>query len=217
MGTPQVLLNYAPVSRGPWRLKALVDYEGHPVTSSFLVIRPKTVEWSIEVLWAILNSPFANAYAYCHGTKRTVLTGMIRALPIPDVKKEVLSNLHRLVKNYFEQFTLENQVLGISIDEKRAKKEMLIIDAEVMRLYDLSPKLERQVLDLFDGWQRNGVNFKFERYFPKNFESWIPLYEYLSEDYQRSTTSFVNKWVEDVRSPDVIRAFKAAEEAFKED
>jgi len=217
IGTPQVLLNYAPVSRGPWRLKALIDYEGHPVTSSFLVVRPQTAEWSVEVLWAILNSPLANAYAYCNGTKRTVLTGMIRALPTPDMKKEALSNLHHLVKNYFELFFSVDQVLGISIDEKKAKREMLAIDAEVMRLYDLPPRLERQTLDLFDGWQRNGVDFKFERYFPKDFESWIPLYEYLSEDYQRSTVSFVSKWVEEVRSPEIIKAFKAAEEAFKED
>ncbi|MCJ7721855.1 N-6 DNA methylase [Candidatus Bathyarchaeota archaeon] len=217
IGTSQVLLNYAPVSRGPWRLKALIDYEGHPVSSSFLVVRPQTTEWSIEVLWAILNSPLANAYAYCNGTKRTVLTGMIRALPTPDMRKEALSNLHHLVKNYFELFFSVDQVLGISIDEKKAKREMLAIDAEVMRLYDLPPKLERQILDLFDGWQRNGVDFKFERYFPKDFESWIPLYEYLSEDYQRSTVSFVSKWVEEVRSPEIIKAFKTAEEAFKED
>ncbi|MBM4049649.1 MAG: SAM-dependent DNA methyltransferase, partial [Planctomycetes bacterium] len=40
-GIPQLLLNYAPVSRGPWRLKAFMDRKGHPVTSRFLVIRPK--------------------------------------------------------------------------------------------------------------------------------------------------------------------------------
>jgi hypothetical protein len=103
------------------------------------------------------------------------------------------------------------------VNSKEAEQRILSIDAEVMRLYDLPPRLERQVLDLFNGWQRRGVDFKFERYYPKEFESYIPLYEYLSEDYQRSTISFVNKWVEDVRSPEIIKAFKAAEEAFKED
>lgn len=217
IGTPQVLLNYAPVSRGPWRLKALIDYEGYPVTSSFLVVRPQVAEWSVEVLWAILNSPLANAYAYCHGTKRTVLTGMIRALPIPDVGKEVLSSLGHLVTSYFELFSSASKVLHRDVDRKEAKRQMLTIDAEVMRLYDLPPRLERQVLDLFDGWQRNGVDFKFERYFPKDFESWIPLHEYLSEDYQRSTASFVTKWVEETRSPEIIKVFETAVEAFEED
>jgi len=216
-GVPQLLVNYAPVSRGPWRLKALIDKKGHPVTSSFLVVRPKTTDWSLEVIWAILNSPLANAYAYCHGTKRTVLTGMLRALPIPDVGKEVLSELGHLVKSYFELFSSASKVLQRDVDKKEAKRQMLAIDAEVIRLYDFPPRFERQVLDLFNGWQRNGVGFKFEHYFPKDFESWIPLHEYLSENYQRSTVSFVSKWVEEVRSPEIIKAFKAAEEAFKED
>jgi len=213
----QVLLNYAPVSRGPWRLKALIDYEGHPVTSSFLVVRPQTEVWSLDVLWAILNSPLANAYAYCHGTKRTVLTGMIRALPIPDVGKEALDRVRLLVKNYFELFSSASKVFQTDLDTKEAKRKMLAIDAEVMRLYDLPPKLERQVLDLFDGWERNGVDFKFTRYFPRDFESWIPLHEYLSEEYQRSTVSFVSKWVEETRSPQIIKSLDAATEAFRED
>jgi len=215
-GISQVLLNYAPVSRGPWRLKALIDYEGHPVTSSFLVVRPQTEEWSIEVLWAILNSPLSNAYSYCHGTKRTVLTGMLRVLPIPDVGKEVLSKLGRLVKSYFELFSSASKVLQRDVDNKEAKRQMLAIDAEVMRLYDLPPKLERQLLDLFAGWERKGVGFKFTGYFPKDFDSWIPLHEYLSEEYQRSTVSFVRKWVEEVRSPEMIKALEKATEVFKE-
>ena len=36
---------------------------------------------------------------------------------------------------------------------------MLQIDAEVLRLYDLPPRLERQILDLFAGWERQGVPF----------------------------------------------------------
>ena len=47
---PQVLLNYAPVSRESWRLKAFLDREGHPVSSRFLVIRPRDERWPIEAL-----------------------------------------------------------------------------------------------------------------------------------------------------------------------
>jgi hypothetical protein len=36
VGVPQILLNYAPVSRFPWRFKAVIDREGHAVTSRFL-------------------------------------------------------------------------------------------------------------------------------------------------------------------------------------
>lgn len=215
-GIPQILLNSAPVSRGPWRLKALMDRQGHSVTSSFIAIRPKKREWSLEVLWAILNSPLANAYIYCYGTKRLVGVTRILSLPIPNMNENDSSSLSKLVQDYFKIFRQKREFLQSEIDAKEVKQKILAIDAEVMRIYNLPPRLERQVLDLFDGWQRNGVDFKFERYFPKDFESWIPLHEYLSEDYQRSTASFVTKWVEEARSPEIIKAFKAAEEAFKE-
>lgn len=83
VGTPQVLLNYAPVSRGPWRLKALIDREGHPVTSNFITVRPTTASVSLEVLWALLNGPIANAFAYSHLGKRDNIVGDIRKIPIP--------------------------------------------------------------------------------------------------------------------------------------
>lgn len=83
IGTPQVLLNYAPVSSGPWRLKALIDKQGHPVTSRFIPVRPKKSSYSIETLWALLNSPVANAYAYSHLGKRDNIVGDIRKIPMP--------------------------------------------------------------------------------------------------------------------------------------
>jgi type I restriction-modification system DNA methylase subunit len=216
-GIPQVLLNSLRVGHGPWRLKALIDSKGYPVTTRFIVVRPKTEEWSLKVLWAILNSPLANAYAYCHSLERNNQTGMIRSIPIPDCDSYSLRRLANLVQDYFNLYDSQGKVLESDVDTRKVKRQMLAIDAEVMRLYDLPPRLERQVLDLFAGWPRKGVDFKFECYFPKDLESWIPLHEYLSEEYQRSTVSFVNKWVEEVKSPEIIKAFKAAEEAFKED
>ena len=75
-GIPQIVLNYARVSRKSWRLKAFLDREGHPVTSRFLVIRPHDKPWPLEALWGICNSPFANAYSYAFSTKRDVLGGV---------------------------------------------------------------------------------------------------------------------------------------------
>ncbi|MCK4821820.1 N-6 DNA methylase, partial [bacterium] len=45
--TPQVLLNSLRVGDGPWRLKALIDSKGYPVTTRYIVVRPKTKEWSL--------------------------------------------------------------------------------------------------------------------------------------------------------------------------
>jgi len=217
VGVPQVLLNSLRVGQGPWRLKALIDSKGHPVTTRFMVVRPKTKEWSLKVLWAILNSPLANAYAYCHSLERNNQTGMIRSLPLPDCNSYSLHCLANVVQYYFDLYDSRGKFLQGEVDAKEAERRMFAIDAEVMRLYNLPPKLERQMLDLFAGWERKGVDFDFRGYYPKDFESWIPLHEYISEEYQRSTVSFVSKWVEEVRSPEIIKAFKTAEEAFKED
>jgi len=215
-GTAQILLNYARVSYGPWRLKALIERKGRPVTSSFLVVRPREKEWSLEILWAILNSPFANAYAFCHSLERANLAGMIRSLPLPDCDFKSLKYLEGMVQGYFDLYTPLNKGLRKDTD-KECRRRILAIDAEVMRLYDLPPRLEREVLDLFYGYQRRGVDFRFTEYFPAAFESYIPLHEYLSEEYQRSTVAFVNKWVDEVRSPQIIKALEKATKAFKED
>ncbi len=216
VGTPQVIANYVRVGNGPWRLKGFIDRKGHPITSNFLVVRPKKSEWSLEALWAIVNSPFANAYAYCHSLERNNQTGMMRSIPIPNCTSLSLGQLDYLVKDYFALYASQGKILQSEVDPKEAERRLLAVDAEVMRLYDLPPKLERQVLDLFAGDQRKGVDFKFKRYYPEGFDSWIPLHEFLSEEYQRSTPSFVNEWVEKNRSPEVIKALKSAVEAFED-
>ena len=216
-GKPQILLNYAPVGRGPWQIKAILDAKGHPFTSSFLTVQPRNAQWCLEAIWAILNSPFANAYTYCHCTKRTIGTGKIQLLPIPNISTAALNNLSNLVRDYFALYASQDKIMQPEVDSKEAEHRMLAIDAEVMRLYDLPPKLEWQVLNLFDGCKRKGVDFDFDRYYPEGFESWIPLHVYLSEEYQRSTPSFVKKWVDETRSPELIKALEIAVQAFKED
>jgi hypothetical protein len=100
IGKPQVLLNYARVSRTAWRLKALIDEEGHPVTTDFLVVRPTLPALVLPVIWAILNSPVANAYAYCYSSKRHVLTGDICQMPVPDTAQQDFTKLKQAVNEY---------------------------------------------------------------------------------------------------------------------
>lgn len=216
-GTPQVLLNSIRVGDGPWRLKALIDSKGYPVTTRFIVVRPKTKEWSLEAIWAILNSPLANAYTYCHSLERNNQTGTIRNLPIPNCDPYSLHRLTNLVRDYFDLYDSKGKILHSDVDAKEARHRMLTIDAEVMKLYNLPPKLERHVLYLFAGWERKGVDFEFKGYYPEGFESAIPLHEYLSQDYQKATFKNVNKWVELNRSTVVSKAFEAAVDAFQDE
>jgi hypothetical protein len=213
IGRPQILMNYARVGSGPWRIKALIDREGRPVTSAFLTFQIQDENWSLFSLWAILNSPLANAYVYCNSMERHNLSGTVRAIPIPSCTKRTLGKLDGLVAEYFTLMEKGDSPFGVDIRDT-TRELLLSIDAEVTRLYDLPPKMEKRVLDLFQGVQRKGVDFSFTGYYPEDFESAVPLHEYLSEEYQRSTVSFVERWVEDNRSPEIIKAFERASEAF---
>jgi hypothetical protein len=170
IGVSQVLLNYAPASRGPWRLKALIDRGGHPVTSNFITVRPTASTCPIEVVWALLNSPVANAYAFSHLGRRHNLVGDIREIPIPNTRS--FEAVERAASAYLAAATSETA-------PAKLEKLLLRVDAEVLKLYSLPLELERHVLEVFSGWRRVGVPFKQTRYLPKELEGKIHFSDFL--------------------------------------
>ena len=179
-GIPQILLNYARVSREAWRLKAFIDKEGHPVTSRFLVIRPHDKRWPLEALWGICNSPFANAYSYAFSTKRDVLAGVMREMPIPDIKSVNVTPLIEAVNAYLKVAPTQEDASLSPITLDKLKILHWRIDAEVLQLYGLPPYLERQLLDLFSDVKRRGVPFEQKEYFPEGFTEISTLSELLA-------------------------------------
>lgn len=169
-GVPQLLLNYARVSRGPWRLKALIDRVGRPVTSRFMPVRPRGPSYSLEVLWALLNSPVANAYAYTHLSKRDNIVGDIRRIPVPPVRSS--PNLDQSIKAYLD-----------AVEEQRdatvLEHLLLRVDVEILKLYALPIELERALLDLFNGYERVGVPFVQKQYIPEELDHPIRLADFL--------------------------------------
>jgi hypothetical protein len=216
-GVPQILLNYAPVRRFPWRLKAIIDREGHAVTSRFLTLRPLTESCSLEFLWGLCNSPVANAYVYTHAGKRDILTGMIRAMPVPRISEAAVQRVIEAVHAYFACIAPSARAgLAPAFDPQSACMLLQQVDAEILRLYDFPPRLERQLLDLFSGYKRQGVPFDFSRYFPEGFEPYFPLHLYLSDAYQRSTAGALRKRFKPVTDPVILTALEHAVEAFEE-
>jgi len=169
VGTPQVLLNYARVSRGPWRLKALIDRNGHPVTSRFITVRP-TALYSLETLWAVLNSPVANAHAFSYLSKRDNLVRDIRKIPVPKVTSLVA--VENAARAYLTAASSET-------DPRALLKLLLKVDAEVLKLYSLPPELEQSILALFNDWPRVGVPFTQTEYLPKELAGRISLSDFL--------------------------------------
>ncbi|HXP61741.1 MAG TPA: N-6 DNA methylase [Dongiaceae bacterium] len=191
----QVVLNYAPVSRQAWRVKALIDEKGHPVTSRFIVVRPEQERVSLLALWGLLNSPLANAYVFCRSSKRDVLAGDMRKMPVPDLGVCDLAPLEKAVSEYLaaaravgakphptkrsaqqdkstdqmELFRGKVEAVATAPEADRLKFLHWRVDAEVVRLYNLPAKLERRLLDLFGGVRRRGVPFLQTDYFPKGY------------------------------------------------
>jgi hypothetical protein len=210
VGIPQVLFNYARVSREPWRLKAMIDQRGHPVTSDFSVARPQSDRVSLLVLWALLNSPLANAYTYCRSNQRHVLVGDVRQIPVPDLAVCDFAPLERAVSEYLaaaraipsiksqsknrkaqdnqniqsidqmELFASGAQAAVSDTEAERLKCLHWRVDAEVLRLYNLPAKLERRLLEMFSGVRRRGVPFAQTEYFPKGVTALDRLSDFLA-------------------------------------
>lgn len=177
---PQVLLNYAPVSRGPWRLKALIDRVGHPVTGNFIPVRPRQSSYSLNLIWAFLNSPIANAFAFSYLSKRHNLVGDIRELPIPELTS--FDSVDRAAQAYLK-------AVSTGVDAAVLQGLMLKVDIEVLTLYSLPTGLEQSLLALFTGWKRGGVPFSQTEYLPEELHDQISLRDFLEFEEDWPTTN----------------------------
>lgn len=213
-GKQQVLINYAPVSREPWRLKCLQDKKGHPVTTRFLVFRPKTSAIRLRVLWALCNSPVVNAYAFAHSGKLQTLPGTMGKMPVFPLDGGPFDALENAVAAYFKAAkgappverkskkkatakgdsqllfdVIEDEVDALTKRREELKYLHWRIDAEVLRLYGLPAWAERKILDLFTGVRRQGVPFVQDYYFPKGFTELDRLSDLLAITADWTTTN----------------------------
>ena len=220
-GKPQVLVNYVRVMRGPWRIKALLDPEGHAVTNTYSTVRPKDRAASVTFLWALLNSPLANAFAYCHTFQRHIYDSLLALFPLPNRWREHVPSVVSAADEYL-RFVREPEDFRLQEDGGSAVwKALLNLDAAVMRAYGLPLRLERAVLDLFRlpsankrRRQRKGVGCVFGDYFPADFESLVPLHKFISPAYRNSTVEKVAARMKPGESATVLEALRAASEAF---
>jgi len=185
-GRPQVLVNYAPVSREAWRLKATLDEEGRALTSRFIAVRPRRQEVTALYLWAILNSPVANAFAHCHLGKRDNLVGTMRRMPVPAWSAASAAQIEQAAMRCRALATSTGPLYEAGATAEGIRRALLEMDAAVLQAYDLPPRLERQLLDLFAGVERKGVGCDFTGYYPPGFTSCLPLHLVLSDSFQRA-------------------------------
>lgn len=210
VGQPgQVIVNHARASREAWTMKAWLDPEGIAVKGNFLVVRSNHSHVSGVALWAILNSPVANAFIYCRATKRHIIGGDLLSLPIPNLQGEMLAGITAAAQAYLATARETGGFFRPDPNPDGVKKALLSMDAAVLRAYTLPPRIEHELLNFFWGVERRGVGCDFRGYYPPDARPIVPLHQYLSDAFQRATAGEIVRRYQPLRSKAGIAAIEA--------
>ncbi len=203
----KLVVNSARRTRGAWRVVASIDYLGLVCYQNFHGIWPDN-SITLETLAAILNGPIANAYVATREGGRDVCRQTLLGIPIPDLHADQDEAISTLVHKYAD--AREQWLAGILADAEghdTCGNLLRLIDAEVLRSYDLSPRTERILLDYFSDQSRPGP-VEFKEYFPNWFKPYMPWHRYLSEELeQASATSTLGRLpvIDDALISDAMR------------
>jgi hypothetical protein len=202
---PKVIANRAVISRGPWRIMGFPDKSGLVCRENFIGIWPNR-GINVEVISAIINSPLVNAALYAMEGKRLNRNSTLKQIPIPFPDTIDAERISSLVKQYaklrseFEKHPLEKKDIGQCI------KTIMEIDGLILKAYDLPPRLERKLLELFRGHPRP-VPFNFPDYFPEDFSPCIPLHKYIEMDLKQASAGQLLKRITPFDSEDMHEFF----------
>ena len=209
----KVILNAITKSRGPWRLAAFADVKGLVCYQTFTAIWPAEAS-HVGPLAAVLNGPVANAFVAAREGKRHIKNETLRAIPVPSFSAAQQQRIENLIRAYVGACEAGNERRRSGrFEPERILRE---IDALVLQAYDLPPRLERELLDFFRG-HRRPTPFAFGDYYPADFEPCIPLHEYISDDFKRSTAAEIAKRLKPVKSKAAMNALDRTQSIFAGD
>ena len=182
---PKVLTNVARLTRGPWRMAAASDRSGLVASQGFFGIWPTSDQLPLEALAAILNGPLANAFLTERASNQHFTNELLKLLPMP---KRALGRVVEAVKKYcFTSAAASTEALRPAESDDVLNRLLLEVDAEVLRAYDLPPRLERRLLEFFRGHEHERrVDHPFHGWLPEDFTAYMPLHEYLGPLVERN-------------------------------
>ncbi len=185
---PKLVVNAIWIADGNWSIVAAPDYRGLVCYRNFHGIWPSH-NVSLEVLAAFLNGPVANAFVSAQEGKRDIKIQTLQSIPIPTVQPDDEQAITSLVRQYsgIRKRWLSDRILATQAHDA-CKKLLQWIDAEVLKTYDLPPRVERSLLDHFSGHARPGP-IEFTRYFPEAFKPGLPWHRFLSGDMEKASAA----------------------------
>jgi len=182
---PKVLTNVARLSRGPWRMAAVSDKSGLVASQAFFGIWPTSDKLPLEALEAILNGPLANAFLTERASNQHFTNELLKLLPMP---KRALDRVLEAVRRYRAACAAARaEALKRAGSDDVLNRLLVEVDAEVLRAYDLPPRLERRLLEFFRGHEHERrVDHPFRGWLPEDFTAYMPLHEYLGPLVERN-------------------------------
>jgi type I restriction-modification system DNA methylase subunit len=221
---PKVLANASRISRGQWCLAAFEERDGLLASQNFHALWPRE-PWTPKTLAAVLNGPIANAFVSCRESEQQrSRIETLEKLPMPnftlkdfEVTDGLVEEYVRLVDHSRLPFPPDRDVSSGLLfwrgnDLQRARKVLLEIDATVLKAYGLPPRMEREVLEFFRGAKRKRpVPFEFLEYFPESFVPTIPLWMYISPDFENCSAESFLRNAPALDDPAIIDALKEVE------
>jgi len=167
---PKVIVSAARRSRGQWVTAAAMDYDELVCTQNFHCIWPKSADFPLEVLAAIINGPVANAWISQQAGKRHSQVRFYATVPLPVLSLTATELVTRYVDRYVR---FQGSAAAMNI--------LLKIDAAVLDAYGLSEEAESELLAWFDGARRPGV---------PGFTGYGPEFEQARAEYQHELAHF---------------------------
>ena len=194
---PKVLVNVARRSRGPWRLDGALDVSGLVPSQAFFGIWPTTSELPVEAIEALINSPVASAFVLEQASNQHLTNVLMRQLPLP--KRGALSDVVAAVSRYREALAVAAAyALRTPEIDERLEALLIDIDAQLLKAFDLPPRLERRLLEAFRGHEgERRVTHPFKGWFPEDFTAYVPLHEYIGPLLRENTGA----WALDIFTP----------------
>ena len=183
----KVVCNAARFERkSPWRLAAWADEEGLAFTKQYFAIWPSS-GISEFALAAVLSSPFACAFSYERDLGVDNHISTLLALPIPRAEHLAASGfLHKRAKKL--QSLLSPRDFAPQHSEQEITEALIRLDAAVLDAYELPARVQRQLVDQFQGWKRP-VAASFTEYFPNHFKDVITLKDFVAIQYDWDETN----------------------------
>lgn len=200
---PKVLTNVARLSRGPWRIAAAYDTSGLVASQAFFGIWTEATDLPGEALEAILNGPLTNAFVAERASNQHFTNELLKRLPVP--KTTDYRAIVDAVQTYKSARTVADQAGLIGIATLDHLASLLIdIDAQVLKAYDLPPRIERRLLEYFRGHEsERRTGHDFDGWLPENFKAFVPLHEYRGPLLQANRGPWATKAFEPVPKDEV--------------